>query len=98
MSRPVPVRLITRHGSQKMVEPTDPYEAVFARLDTPGYDGLAEMARVFVEEFALMGWDRNRVARMFRIPRYVAAHAVYRTRGPEFVEALLDEVFGPVED
>ncbi|MFQ5523977.1 MAG: hypothetical protein ACE5F5_10410 [Acidimicrobiia bacterium] len=98
MTEPVPVRLITNHGSKKAVEPTDPYEAVFTVLDTPGHDGLAEMARVFVEEFSLMGWDRRRIASMFRSPRYAAANAVYRVRGAHFVEELLDEVLGSGEE
>ena len=93
--RPFPLELSpVGHGHEKMAEPTDPYVATAVALPTLGYDGLAAMARTFVEEFALMGWPRERVLRMFTIPRYVAAHAVYVTRGPAFVEALVDEVFG----
>jgi len=92
---PLPVSVVAASGKSKIAEPTDPYEAVFVTLDTPDHDGLTEMARVFVEEFALMGWSRDRIGRMFRIPRYVAAHAVYRARGPQFVDRLLDEVLGP---
>ena len=81
-------------GQRKMAEPTDPFMATAVSLDTPGYDGVAAMGRTFVEEFALMGWSRERIARMFTVPKFVAAHHVYRTRGPEFVEALISEVLG----
>ena len=94
---PLPIQVVAPTGRSKIAESTDPYEAVFVTLVTPDHDGISDMARVFVEEFALMGWSRDRIARMFRIPRYVAAHAVYRARGPAFVEGLLDEVLGPRE-
>ena len=94
---PLPLRPVADSGRDKMAEATDPYEAVAVGMPTPGYDGTAVMARVFVEEFALLGWDRARIARMFRVPRYVGPHAVYRARGAAFVDALLDEVLGPEE-
>ncbi len=83
-----------RTGQSKVAEPTDPYMATAVAYSTPGYDGMAAMARAFVEEFARLGWPRDRIARMFRMPRYVAAHAVYRDRGPEFVERLITDVLG----
>ncbi len=95
---PLPLYVTPPSGRLKVAEVTDPYEVVFTTFATPGHDGLEQMARVFIEEFALMGWDRARIARMFRIPRYVAAHAVYRARGGDFVSALLDEVLGPEVD
>ncbi len=79
----------------KGAEPTDPFVATAVSLPTPGHDGMALMARAFVEEFALMGWSRERIERMFRMPRYVAANAVWRARGPAFVSALIDDVLGP---
>jgi len=82
-------------GRDKIAEPTDPYEATAVGLHTPGHDGMAAMARTFIEEFAMAGWSRERISRMFRIPRYVAPHAVYLQRGPEFVEELITSVLGP---
>ncbi len=92
---PLTLRPVADTGRIKVAEPTDPYEAVAVGVPTPGYDGMAAMARTFVEEFARIGWERDRIARMFRIPRYLGPHAVYRSRGPEFVESLIDEVLGP---
>ena len=91
----VPVEIIGVSGASKEAEPTDPYLATAVGLPTPGYDGIAAMGRAFVEEFALMGWSRQRLERMFRMPRYVAAHTVYRQHGPAYVTALINDVLGP---
>ena len=91
----IPLTVTPATGTAKAAEPSDPYQPVAFGVPTPGYDGLEAMARTFIEEFALLGWPRGRIARMFRIPRYVAAHEVYRRRGPVFVEELLDDVLGP---
>ncbi|MDA0365457.1 MAG: hypothetical protein O3B31_03795 [Chloroflexi bacterium] len=91
------IPLVDTSGRNKTVEASDPYVATVVALSTPGYDGLAAMGRAFVEEFAMVGWSRARIARMFENPRFAAAYAVYQERGPEFVAALLDEVLGRVE-
>jgi hypothetical protein len=91
---PNPGSLKPATGREKAAEPTDPYVATAVALDTPGHDGAAAMTRTFIEEFARLGWSRERIERMFRIPRYVAAHAVYRARGPEFVAAMIEDVLG----
>ena len=92
---PIPLRVVAETGRDKSAEPTDPYIATAVAMPPPGYDGVAVMARTFIEEFARLGWPRDRIARMFRIPRYEAANAVYRARGPEYVETLIDDVLGP---
>ena len=94
--RPLRIPLtVASPGAAKVAEATDPYQPTAFGVPTPGHDGLEAMARTFIEEFALLGWPRSRIARMFRIPRYVAAHAVYRQRGQAFVEGLIDDVLGP---
>ncbi len=90
----VPIE-ITSTGAAKQAEATDPYVATAVGMTTPGYDGLEAMGRAFVAEFALMGWSRERLERMFRMPRYVAAHTVYLQRGPAYVAALIEDVLGP---
>ncbi len=92
---PLPTPLRPTSGRSKAAEPTDPYLATAVTLHTPGHDGTAAMTRTFIEEFARLGWSRDRIGRMFRIQRYVAAHAVYQARGPEFVEAMIEDVLGP---
>ncbi len=81
-------------GRAKMAEPTDPLMPTAVSLPTPGYDGLAAMGRAFVEEFALMGWPRERIARMFTVQNFAAAYAVYSARGADFIDELITEVLG----
>jgi len=77
----------------KHAEAEDPFEATAMFIENPpGYDGIAAMARAFVEEYAMMGWPRDRIMRLFREPRYAGAHAVYHQRGEAFITSLLDDV------
>lgn len=79
----------------KGAEASDPFEAMAVLVDCPpGYDGMGEMARAFVEEYAKLGWRRERIMRLFLDPRYAGTHAVYHERGEAFVQQLLDEVLG----
>jgi hypothetical protein len=79
----------------KQLEADDPYELVAVQVPgPPGYDGPAEMARVFIEEFALMGWPPERILRLFRSRAFAGTHAVYEERGEAFVWALIEAVFG----
>lgn len=85
----------------KELEEDDPYELVAVQVPgPPGYDGPAEMARVFIEEFALMGWPPERILRLFRSRAFAGTHAVYEERGEAFVQALIAAVFGrrPVQE
>ena len=91
----MPKKAIIPSGHLKAAEATDPYVASAVEISTPNHDGTAAMARTFVEEFARIGWSRNRISQMFRKPSYIAAYLVYQTRGPEFVAGVIDEVLGP---
>lgn len=94
----IPIDFPVSAGARKEAEPTDPFVATAHAMATPGYDGIGAMGRAFVEEFALMGWSRQRLERMFRIPSYVAAYTVYRTYGPDYVTALINDVIGPPQE
>lgn len=91
----VPLEFVARSGRAKILEPTDPMEPVAVVLATPGFDGVTAMGRIFVEEFAMMGWTRDRIARMFATPRYSGAHAVWRALGPDVIDGFIDDVFCP---
>ena len=80
----------------KDFESDDPMEFVAMRFPAPaGTDVDAEMARTFVEEYALMGMPRARVLQLFRTPAFTGTHRIWESRGEEFVKELLDEVYGP---
>ena len=77
----------------KGAEAEDPLEAMAVAVDCPpGYDGVEAMARAFIEEYAMMGWSREHILRLFQNPRYAGTHAVYHERGEAFIHSLLDDV------
>lgn len=83
----------------KRFEDDDPFEPVAAAVTTePGYDGLTEMGRVFVQEFASMGWKPALILRLFRDPFYQGPYLVYRSRGEAGIRRLVEEVCGPVKE
>ncbi len=74
-------------------DPTDPNVLVGVVL--PG-DAAAtrEMAYVFAEEYARMGYDGNRLLGLFRNPFYTAAHNAYRALGEKAVQSIIEECIG----
>jgi hypothetical protein len=82
----------------KDVDAEDPLEIVGVVLDRPIDDaGLEAMARTFVEEFALTGWNGGRILSMFRQPFYAGAHSAYERLGEDRIACLIEEVCGPQE-
>jgi len=71
-------------------DPTDPNMLVGVEL--PATAGTTrDMAYVFAEEFARMGYDKRRLMRLFEHPFYVAAHRAYQELGKEEIERIVDE-------
>lgn len=83
----------------KDVEPEDPMEIVGVVLDRPiDRRGLDDMARTFVEEYALMGWPAKRILTLFRQPFYGGAHDAYEALGEARIVELIERTLGPAED
>ncbi|HET9672965.1 MAG TPA: hypothetical protein VFQ40_08985 [Actinomycetota bacterium] len=81
-------------ASDKILEPDDPYQ--LTTMAYPVEDGQSsdrEMARCFIEEYALMGWSRDRIRRLFGSPFFAGTHGILERRGSDFIEALLAETF-----
>ena len=79
--------------ADKQFEQEDPFEMVGVVLPEQMDDAaLTEMACCFVEELARMGYGREKLMRVFRDPFYKGPHAVYRSKGEEFVRALVEQV------
>lgn len=82
----------------KDFEEDDPYALVGQGFPCPdGYDSIGEMARTFVEEFAMLGHTRQFVMQLFKSPRYQGPHGVLMTRGEAYVQDLIADVYGPLE-
>jgi hypothetical protein len=77
-------------------DPSDPN--VLVGVSLPGDEETTrEMAAAFAEEFALLGFDQERLLNVFRTPDYEAAHRAYRLLGEEEVLRIIAEatnVFG----
>jgi hypothetical protein len=81
--------------ADKHLERDDPYEFVAMRYAAaPGSDPDVEMARCFIEEYALMGMPREKTMRLFQSPYFAGTHAILQKRGDAFVRQLINDVYG----
>ena len=74
-------------------DPTDPSILIGVALPTDA-DATVDMAYVFAEEFARMGYDADRLMRLFKNPFYAGAHDAYRTLGDAAVRRIVGECVG----
>ncbi|MFQ5947676.1 MAG: hypothetical protein ACE5KX_02285 [Acidimicrobiia bacterium] len=82
-------------GMEKGFEADDPFELVGVRYPLEsGTDEDREVARCFIEEYALMGWSAERIRRLFTSPRYTGPYSIRHRQGDEFIDGLIAEVFG----
>ncbi len=78
-------------------DPADPTVLVGVELPAEA-DTVREMAYVFAEEFARLGWSEERILRVFRSPFYAGAHRAFQTLGEQEVAVIVAEcvaVWGP---
>ena len=81
--------------AEKEFEDDDPMEFVAARFPVPAGVDIDEVtARVFIEEYALMGMPRDRIMQLFTSQFFAGTHGIFRARGEAFVQALIDDVYG----
>ncbi len=71
-------------------DPTDPTMLVGVVLPS-GVEAMRDMAYVFAEEFARIGFDAKGLLDIFRNPFYAGAHQAYRALGEDAVRAVVDE-------
>ena len=84
---------------RKDFEEDDPYALVGQGFPCPeGYDSMEEMARTFIEEYALLGHSEEFVFGLFRNPRYQGPHEVLVARGEAYVRGLLSGVYESTDE
>ena len=71
-------------------DPTDPNVLVGVVLPV-GAEAMREMAYVFAEEFARLGFDEARLVRLFKNPFYAGLHQAYRALGEPVVREIVGE-------
>jgi hypothetical protein len=79
--------------AHKDIEADDPMELVGVVLPAD-LEATREMAYVFAEEFARMGYDRNRLVSVFKNPFYGGAYGAYQALGEPATLAIIDECIG----
>ena len=71
-------------------DPTDP--SVLVGVVLPAVpESMREMAYVFAEEFARMGFDETQLLQLFRQPFYGGAYRAYRVLGEAAVREIAAE-------
>ncbi len=76
-------------------EAEDPLELVGIQMNEgPDEHALAEMAGCFIEEYARMGWNGERILKLFRNPFYRGPNQILRARGEEFVRERIETITG----
>jgi hypothetical protein len=71
-------------------DPTDPNMLVGVVLPADA-EATREMAYVFAEEFARMGYAREQLLWLFKNPFYGGAHGAYQALGESETIAIIDE-------
>lgn len=71
-------------------DPTDPNILVGVAFPADA-EATREMAYVFAEEFARMGYDRERLLALFKNPYYAGAHGTYRDLGEKKILSIIGE-------
>ena len=71
-------------------DPTDPNMLVGVMLPADA-EATRDMAYVFAEEFARMGYNREQLLWLFKNPFYGGAHGAYRALGEQETLSIIDE-------
>jgi len=74
----------------KEPDPSDPHALIGVALPASA-DTTEEMAYVFAEEFARMGFDRRRLMKIFKRPVYAGSHRAYQELGEQRIGKIVDE-------
>jgi len=71
-------------------DPTDPNMLVGVMLSADA-EATRDMAYVFAEEFARLGYNREQLLWLFKNPFYGGAHGAYRALGETETSSIIDE-------
>jgi len=71
-------------------DPTDPNMLVGVVLPADA-EATRDMAYVFAEEFARLGYDRGQLLGLFKTPFYGGAHGAYQQLGETEILSIIDE-------
>lgn len=73
----------------------DPLELVGVQMkEGPDERALEEMAGCFIEEYARMGWNGERILKLFRNFFYRGPYQILRAKGEDFVRERIETITG----
>ena len=73
-------------------DPTDPMTLHGVGVETSGDSAMQEMAECFVDEYARLGFDANRILHMFNTRGYAGPFMATEVLGKERIRELVDTV------
>ena len=74
-------------------DPSDPDVLIGVGVNADA-ESTREMAWVFAEEFARLGYDARRILGLFRTPFYAGAHRAWCALGETEIAAIVDQCVG----
>jgi len=77
--------------AQKENEEDDPIEMIGIQLPNQTEEQLRDMALCFAEEFVREGWSGEKLIKMFKNPYYQGPYLVWKQKGDEYVESVIDD-------
>ncbi len=81
--------------ADKKFEQDDPLSLNGMVLDLPPEEAKraeADMAACFIEEYLRIGCSPEKIFSLFKDPFYQGTHAVFKSRGEDYVRGLIREV------
>lgn len=75
-------------------DPTDPMtlHGVVWGMAAPPLEAMQEMAECFVGEYARLGFEPQRILRMFQTRGYAGPHMAYEKLGEAAIRTMIDEI------
>ena len=73
-------------------DPTDPMTLHGVAVETAGDSAVLEMAECFIDEYARLGFDANRILHMFNTRGYAGPFMAATVLGKERIRELVDTV------
>jgi hypothetical protein len=70
-------------------DPTDPMTLHGVEIETESDEAMVDMAACFIEEYARLGFDSDRILRMFHTQGYAGPAMALRVLGEERIRELV---------
>ena len=80
------------YGEPDQTDPMTISGVVLEDVGAPPEDAVREMAECFIDEYARLGFDGNRILHMFRNPGYAGPFMATNVLGANAIQELVDQV------